>query len=171
MSWCCLWSSLHRRRYNGKGEFGRAREKGKELPPSSLARGLAPQFTSPSLSNACHAGYLWSWILRLVSLGDHKIYKMPASSSFSVKKGLAQMLLYALEKGPTEKNDDTKNRQPWEIYCWAQRSCNMVESCYSFNIYAVLITKSLSPRACGRGPVDMAVNIYRCFWWWRYRNF
>ena len=26
--------------------------------PSSLARGLAPYFPSPSLSNACHAGYI-----------------------------------------------------------------------------------------------------------------
>ena len=27
-------------------------------PPFSLARGLAPKFPSPSLSNACHAGHL-----------------------------------------------------------------------------------------------------------------
>ena len=38
-----------RRGWEGKGEFGRAREKGSP-PPSSLARGLAPQFPSPSLS-------------------------------------------------------------------------------------------------------------------------
>ena len=50
---------------------------------------------------------------------------MPASSSFSValslgllmrgRGGLAQMLLYALEKGPKEKNDNYKTAQPWEI--------------------------------------------------------
>ena len=72
--------------------------------------------------------YSWSWILRLVSFGDHNIHKMPASSSFSVaiwlgllargRGGLAQMLLYALEKGPKEKNDNNKNAQPWEIYRW-----------------------------------------------------
>ena len=50
------------------------------------------------------------------SLRDHKIYKMPASSSFSVRKGHAKMLLYVLEKGPTEKTDNNKNGQPWEIY-------------------------------------------------------
>ena len=69
--------------------------------------------------------YSWSWILRLVSFGDHSIHKMPASSSFSValslgllvrgRRGLAQMLLYALKKGPKEKNDNNKNAQPWEI--------------------------------------------------------
>ena len=80
------------------------------------------------------------------------------------------MLLYVLEKGPTEKTDNNKNGQPWEIYRWAQRSRNMVESWYSFNIYAILITK-LSPRIGGGGPVDMAVNIYRCFWWWGYQSF
>ena len=51
---------------------------------------------------------------------------MPSSSSFSVvlslgllvrgRGGLAQMLLYALEKGPKEENDNNKNAQPWEIY-------------------------------------------------------
>ena len=50
---------------------------------------------------------------------------MLASSSFSValslgllmrgRGGLAQMLLYALEKGPKEKNDNDKTAQPWEI--------------------------------------------------------
>ena len=80
------------------------------------------------------------------------------------------MLLYVLEKGPTEKTDNNKNGQPWEIYRWAQRSRNMVESWYAFKIYAVLITK-FSPRIGGGGPVDTAVNIYRCFLWWRYQNF
>ena len=68
---------------------------------------------------------IWSWILRLASFGDHNIHKMPASSSFSValsigllvrgRGGLAQMLLYALEKGPKEKNDNYKTAEPWEI--------------------------------------------------------
>ena len=50
---------------------------------------------------------------------------MPSSSSFSValslgllvrgRRGLAQMLLYALEKGPKEENDNHKNAQPGEI--------------------------------------------------------
>ena len=50
---------------------------------------------------------------------------MPVSSSFSValslgllvrgRRGLAQMLLYALEKGPTEKNDNYKTAESWEI--------------------------------------------------------
>ena len=88
-------------------------------------------------------------ILRLVSFGDHNIHKMPSSSSFSValslgllvrgRRGLAQTLLYALEKGPKEENDNNKNAQPWEIYRWAQRSRNMLKKAwYSFNIYAFL---------------------------------
>ena len=50
---------------------------------------------------------------------------MPASSSFNValslgllvrgRRGLAQMLLNALEKGSKEKNDNNKNAQPWDI--------------------------------------------------------
>ena len=57
--------------------------------------------------------------------GDHNIHKMPASSSFSValplgllirgRGGHVQMLLYALEKGPKEKNDNYKTARPWEI--------------------------------------------------------
>jgi len=101
--------------------------------------------------------YLWSWILRLVSLGDHKIYKMPASSSFSVRKGLAQMLLHALERGPTEKNDDNKNGQPWEIYRWAQRSRNMVHGIVilvqhicGFD-YEVTISSHMRQGYCGHG--------------------
>ena len=43
----------------GKGDFGRTR---RSPPPFSLARNLArnlaPNFPSPSLSNACHPGYL-----------------------------------------------------------------------------------------------------------------
>ena len=69
--------------------------------------------------------YSWSWILRLVSFADHNIHKMPSSLSFSValslgllvrgRRGLAQMLLYALKKWPKEKNDNNKTAQPWEI--------------------------------------------------------
>ena len=65
-------------------------------------------------------------MLHLASFGDHNIHKMPASSSFSValslgllvrgRRGLAQMLFYALEKGPKEKNDNYKTAEPWEIY-------------------------------------------------------
>ena len=87
-------------------------------------------------------------MLHLASFGDHNIHKMPASSSFSValslgllvrgRRGLAQMLFYALEKGPKEKNDNYKTAEPWEIYRWAQRSRNMVKAWYSFNIYAFL---------------------------------
>ena len=56
-----------RGRGSGKGEFVRGRARGaregeskgtRSPPPSSLARGLAPQFPFPFLSNACHAGYL-----------------------------------------------------------------------------------------------------------------
>lgn len=83
--------------------------------------------------------YSWSWILRLVSFGDHNVHKMPASSSLSValslgllvrgRRGLVQMLLYVLEKGPKDKNDNNKNAQPWEISaelrdlatCWKKR--------------------------------------------------
>ena len=64
--------------------------------------------------------------LTLSIIADHNIHKMPVSSSFSValslgllirgRRGLAQMLLYALEKGPKEENDNNKNAQPWEIY-------------------------------------------------------
>ena len=97
--------------------------------------------------------YLWSWILRLVSFGDHNIHKMPASSSFIValslgllvrgRRGLAQMLLYALEKEPKEKNDNNKNAQPWEIYRWAQRSRNMLKKAwYSFNINICLFDQA-----------------------------
>ena len=50
--------------------------------------------------------------------------------------GLAQMLLYALVKGPKEKNDNYKAARPWEINRWAQRSRNMVKAWCSFNIYA-----------------------------------
>ena len=39
----------------GRGGFRRAIEKGKELPPPSHEVSC-PQFPSPSLSNACHAG-------------------------------------------------------------------------------------------------------------------
>ena len=91
--------------------------------------------------------YSWSWILRLVSFGDHNIHKMPASSSFSVaiwlgllargRGGLAQMLLYALEKGPKEKNDNNKNAQPWEIYRWNLPPAILTEQARQWNIYHV----------------------------------
>ena len=38
------------------------------------------------------------------------------------------MLLYALEKGPKEKNDNYKAARPWEINRCAQRSRNMVKA-------------------------------------------
>ena len=67
---------------------------------------------------------------------------MPSTSSFTValslgllmrgRGGLAQMLLYALEKGPKRKTTTTKR----EINRWAQRSRNMVKAWCSFNIYA-----------------------------------
>ena len=50
---------------------------------------------------------------------------MPSSSSFSValslgllvrgRRGLAQMLFYALEKGPKEKNDNNKTHNPGKL--------------------------------------------------------
>ena len=48
-----ITSSLRGRRYRGKGEFERAREKGKEPPPSRVAS--RPNFLSLPFSNACHA--------------------------------------------------------------------------------------------------------------------
>ena len=63
---------------------------------------------------------------------------MPASSSFSValslgllvrgKGGLAQMLLYVLEKGPKEKN--YKTAEPWEIsVILVQNICVFDQAC------------------------------------------
>ena len=50
--------------------------------------------------------------LTLVSFGDHDITKCSHLHPLSLgplvrgRRGLAQMLLYALEKGPKEKNDN-----------------------------------------------------------------
>ena len=116
--------------------------------------------------------YSWSWILRLVSFGDHNIHKMPASSSFIValslcllvrgRRGLAQTLLYALEKVPKEKNDNNKNAQPWEIYRWAQRSRNMLKKAwYSFNIYAFLTKREV--KMSGYWPCSFFCFCVRAF--------
>ena len=116
--------------------------------------------------------YLWSWILRLVSFGDHNIHKMPASSSFIValslgllvrgRRGLAQMLLYALEKGLKEKNDNNKNAQPWEIYRWAQRSRNTVKAWCSFSIYCMRFWRSVKSRCLDIGHALFCVFACLC---------
>ena len=97
---------------------------------------------------------------------------MPSSSSFSValslgllvrgRRGLAQMLLYALEKGPKEENDNNKKAQPWEIYLWAQRSRNMLKKAwYSFNIYACLTKREV--KMSGYWPCSFLCFCERAF--------
>ena len=44
----------------GKGESGRARERQRTPPCFPLACGLSPKFPSPSLSNACHNGVIYT---------------------------------------------------------------------------------------------------------------
>lgn len=116
--------------------------------------------------------YSWSWILRSVSFGDHNIHKIPGPSSFIValslgllvrgRRGLGQMQLYALEKGPKEKNDNNKNARPWEIYRSAQGSRNMVKKAWcSFNIYAFLTKREV--KMSGYWPCSFLCFCERAF--------
>ena len=55
MTIACVTGVERGRGGGGLGARQRAMERGKELPPPSHAVSC-PQFPSPSLSNACHAG-------------------------------------------------------------------------------------------------------------------